>query len=262
MLSRTIAPLGMTGAQFVDEVEPNNLIEEAQVLEGGSPLTLNGTAEVEDEGDILITFDDGSEDDIEDLFLVETSTPGLTITLDAFTSDCDLYLIRVDGDSIIVVNESLTIGTTTQDPANAERVDDPALPAGTYFIGVSVFDLDPIGGNTTAYTLMVTGAIPTAIDGADDVPGAFMLAQNYPNPFNPETQIVYALPERAPVRLEIFNVQGQKIRTLAEGEKTAGTYTVTWDGSLDGGIPAASGVYIYRLQAGSYEQFKTLVLLR
>ena len=196
------------------------------------------------------------------MFLVETATPGLTLTLDEFTSDCDLYLLRVEGDSIIVVDESLTIGTTAQDPANAEVIDDATLPADTYYIGVSVFDADPIGGNSTAYRLIVTGAIPTAIDEAADVPEAFMLAQNYPNPFNPETQIVYALPERAPVRLEIFNVQGQKIRTLAGGEHPPGTYAVTWDGNLDSGVPATSGVYVYRLQAGPYAQLKTLVLLR
>ena len=260
ILTQLISPLGTTNQQFVDEIEPNNTPDEAQALTGVSPLTLNGNAEVEDDGDIVITFDDNSTDDIEDLFLIVTSTPGLTLALDAFASDCDLYLLNAEADSVL--DASLNIGTTVQDPANAEAIDLPALEAGTYIIGVSVFDLDPIGGNATAYTLTITGAIPTAVDAAADVPDAFTLAQNYPNPFNPETQIVYAIAERAPVRLEIFNMQGQKVRTLARGEHSPGTYTVTWDGKLDSGVPAASGVYVYRLQAGAHEHFKTLVLLR
>ena len=76
ILTQLISPLGTTNQQFVDEIEPNNTPDEAQALTGVSPLTLDGNAEVEDDGDIIITFDDNSTDDIEDLFLIVTSTPG------------------------------------------------------------------------------------------------------------------------------------------------------------------------------------------
>lgn len=104
---------------------------------------------------------------------------------------------------------------------------------------------------------------PTDI--SDDPPFAdrgFELFQNYPNPFNPETKIQYHLPKTTHVKLEIFNMQGQKIRTLVDEEKSAGSYAVVWDGRRDNGEPAASSVYIDRLRTNEFEKSRKLLLLR
>ena len=83
------------------------------------------------------------------------------------------------------------------------------------------------------------------------------LSQNYPNPFNPSTTIRYGLPSRSHVTLSIFNTLGQQVATLVEGEMEAGYHEVQFDAS---GL--ASGVYLYRLQAGDFVQTKRLLLLK
>jgi hypothetical protein len=81
------------------------------------------------------------------------------------------------------------------------------------------------------------------------VPQEFELFQNYPNPFNPATTIRYRLPRVAQVRLEIYNVLGQKIKTLVDERQEATSYTVEWDGANAAGLQVAAGMYVYRLVA-------------
>jgi predicted esterase len=92
---------------------------------------------------------------------------------------------------------------------------------------------------------------------ADLVPTTPVLEQNYPNPFNPSTTIRYALPERSFVTLVMYNILGQRVVTLAEGEREAGYHEVRFEAS---GL--ASGVYLYRLRAGTFVQTKKLSLVR
>ncbi|NOZ03259.1 MAG: T9SS type A sorting domain-containing protein [FCB group bacterium] len=75
----------------------------------------------------------------------------------------------------------------------------------------------------------------------------YSLAPNYPNPFNPRTTIEYRLPARESIDLSIYNLRGERVRTLVTGSKPAGTHRVVWDGQNDRGNPVASGIYFYRL---------------
>ncbi len=89
------------------------------------------------------------------------------------------------------------------------------------------------------------------------LPQDFELPQNYPNPFNPVTEVKYSLPRNCWVRLEIYNILGQKVATLVDGKQRTGYKTVRWDaGSL------SSGIYFYRLQAGDFVQIKKMVLIK
>ncbi len=94
------------------------------------------------------------------------------------------------------------------------------------------------------------------------VPELFALNLNFPNPFNPETTIAYDLPERTPVRLEIYDVLGQRVRVLMDEVQTAGRYAVRWDGRNALGRGVGSGVYFYRLQAGGFSQVRRMLLLK
>jgi hypothetical protein len=94
------------------------------------------------------------------------------------------------------------------------------------------------------------------------VPSEFALTQNYPNPFNPETTISYDLAAESAVRLEIYNVMGQLIRTLVSDVQPAGRYRVNWLGDDAGGRQVASGVYFYRIQADGFQSVKKLMLLK
>ena len=81
-------------------------------------------------------------------------------------------------------------------------------------------------------------------------PERFGLEQNFPNPFNPSTRIAFQLPASGHALLQVYNVLGQKIRTLVDGELAAGAHAAIWDGLTDRGEQAAGGIYFYRLQAG------------
>lgn len=97
---------------------------------------------------------------------------------------------------------------------------------------------------------------------AEQLPTEFALGNNYPNPFNPSTSIAYALPEKAQVTLEIYDVAGRLVQTLVNQEKEAGRYTIQWDGQNAAGSQVASGLYVYRIKAGSFVEAKTMMLVK
>jgi len=88
------------------------------------------------------------------------------------------------------------------------------------------------------------------------------LSESYPNPFNPITTITFTLPERAYVTLEIYNLLGQRVRTLVDGVREAGSHSALWDGRDDSGRVLPSGVYLYWLRAGGLVQARKMLLLR
>jgi len=93
-------------------------------------------------------------------------------------------------------------------------------------------------------------------------PEAYALFQNYPNPFNAATQIEFALRQDGHVKLEIFNILGQKIATLVDEYLTAGLKRTSWDGRDAGGRTVASGMYFYRLATGDFVEMKKMVLMK
>jgi hypothetical protein len=128
-----------------------------------------------------------------------------------------------------------------------------------------------IGGwvNETFYLddmKLVAGEPPTAVEDmaeAAAVPVGYVLSENYPNPFNVRTVIRYALAEAGTARLCVYDVHGQIVRTLVDGQRSAGTDSATWDGRDATGREVASGVYLYRLEVeGQRVQTRRMVLLR
>ncbi len=114
-------------------------------------------------------------------------------------------------------------------------------------------------GNHRNTNIIQPSDVPTDI--GDDptalLPAAVTLSQNYPNPFNPVTTIEYSLPERARVTLDVFNILGQRVDVLVNGEQEAGNHRITFDGSR-----IASGVYFYRLTVADNVQVKKMVLVK
>ena len=93
-------------------------------------------------------------------------------------------------------------------------------------------------------------------------PDKFELQQNYPNPFNPFTKIAFSIPIRQKLELTVFNILGQKIRTLASGIWNAGQHSVIWDGTDDLGEVVSSGIYFYQLKTGDFLKTKKMVYLQ
>ncbi len=104
-------------------------------------------------------------------------------------------------------------------------------------------------------------ALPLASLGGRALPARFALGPNYPNPFNPSTIIPYQLAAAAAVRLEVFNLLGQHIATLVDGERPAGFHTATWHAVDAAGRAMGAGVYIYRMTVGVESQTGRMVLL-
>jgi hypothetical protein len=89
------------------------------------------------------------------------------------------------------------------------------------------------------------------------------LAQNYPNPFNPSTTIRYTLRETSHVTLRVYNVSGQLVRTLVDGEQAGQkSYSAEWDGRNNRGQNVSSGIYFYRLEAGEFTNTKKMLMLK
>ena len=116
------------------------------------------------------------------------------------------------------------------------------------------------GGGLAVYRGTAAPPSPTAVEEMSEagvVPRGYTLSQNVPNPFNPITTIAYDLPQASDVALTIYSVTGQKVARLVSAHQEAGHYTVMWDGS-----GFASGIYLYRLEAGRFAQTRKALLLR
>ena len=95
-----------------------------------------------------------------------------------------------------------------------------------------------------------------------NLPNDFVLEQNYPNPFNPSTTFRYYLKEKGSVKLAIYDLLGQKIKVLVDEHQDQGMKDISWDGRDLRGNPVASGIYIYRLEAGHFVQSRKMILLK
>jgi choice-of-anchor B domain-containing protein len=113
---------------------------------------------------------------------------------------------------------------------------------------------------TGLYVVYFEGA--TAIKGKPNQLSDYSLGENYPNPFNPSTTIAYQVPGSSDVRIDIYNMLGQKIRTLLNDRKGPGTHEAIWDGRNDGGAQVGSGVYLYRMVAGDFVQVRKMILMK
>jgi parallel beta-helix repeat protein len=102
----------------------------------------------------------------------------------------------------------------------------------------------------------------TGSDEFNKLISAYKLSQNYPNPFNPGTRIVFDLKEPSPVSLKVYDVNGGLVRTLVAEKRERGRHEIAWDGKDDSNREVASGVYFYRLTAGSFSETKKMVVLK
>jgi aminopeptidase N len=174
----------------------------------------------------------------------------------------------VDGSYEVVV--TLTQFTRTQNPEFFRMPVDIRLSSETQDTTLTVFHTE--SGQQVSVTLPFEPRtleldpdewILKEVSSPDPgVPSSFRLEQNFPNPFNAGTTISFHLPSRASIRLEVFDLLGRRVATLAQGRWEPGPHTVTWLGRRDDGTPVASGVYVYRFGSSSRSESRTMLFLR
>ncbi|MFN0157214.1 MAG: FlgD immunoglobulin-like domain containing protein [Bacteroidota bacterium] len=143
----------------------------------------------------------------------------------------------------------------------------PVVPGESDFLGLNVGPASGIlfsslsGPNN--YNLYYAHYPPTGVvPGETETPASIQLLQNYPNPFNPETQIDFQLERRQEINLDIYNISGQLVRTLAAGEFEVGSHSVKWDGKDHSGIQLATGTYFYQVRTQEGAQMRKMLLLK
>ena len=143
---------------------------------------------------------------------------------------------------------------------------DVQIPADTATkgMGVRLHVYSTFAGTVYFDDLSITKITGTAtgVEAVKHLPTSFKVYQNYPNPFNPTTTITYALPKASPVKVIVYDIMGRQIKTMVNGEQSAGIHTISWNGENNFGEKVSSGTYIYRISAGNNVQVKKMVLLK
>ena len=133
--------------------------------------------------------------------------------------------------------------------------------------GIVTIDIDEgsnvITGSVSHFSEIAVAPlrVPASVDEYTQ-PTDYKLSQNYPNPFNPETTITYGLPIESHVTITIYSILGQRVKTLVDEMKSAGDFSVTWDGTNESGERVTSGMYIYSIEAGNFRLSRKLMLMK
>jgi hypothetical protein len=208
----------------------------------------------------VVMWDGSKWNDIGDAFTYASNPSSSNYTLSAMlkqngsiyaAGSCDLagtdtvnFIARLDGENWV------PLGSGLNDFVYALAADTNFIYAGGRFT---------MAGNNASHKIArynVSGI--SAIDSKSMTPVAdYSLAQNYPNPFNPTTNIKFRLPETSEVVIDVFNLLGQRIETVINRRMPAGTHIIQFDGSN-----LASGVYLYRINAGPFQQVKKMLLVK
>lgn len=183
-------------------------------------------------------------------------------------SESENSLIRPNGNQALLVHTNhedgrVAVGAVQVDGSSASgegdlveltfrRVGTPVLGTGFQLTDGVVVDLAGKAAEVQPVSTQIERAAPSD----------FSLLQNVPNPFNPETSIAFEVPSSERVRLSIYTSLGQEIRTLVDEVRDPGNYTVRWDGRDSFGRQVASGVYFYRMEAGTFNGVKRMMLLK
>lgn len=186
---------------------------------------------------------------------VVTTSPQLSWFINTPTSSLN-YELQVSEDAVFTTPTIISNLNSSSYQANNLAKDK------TYYWRVRSKDT---GGNFSNYSKaekFAVGSLTGVENNNGKIPTEFSIAQNYPNPFNPTTIINYGIPQNAEVTLSIYNMLGQKIKTLVSEQKSAGTYSVQWNGDNEFGQKVSSGAYIYRIAAGNFVKSMKLILMK
>jgi outer membrane protein assembly factor BamB len=185
---------------------------------------------------------------------------------DSVTLSMTMGSVLVRANAVVLSETRFGIGPGETKTVTA-RIDPSGVRQTRYSFLVNFNSRNNLTANTGMKTYLFRIVGPSAVESeGGSIPAAFELYANYPNPFNPETAISFTLPKKAPVRLEVIDSRGGRVRTLKAGTIEAGVHSVRWDGMDDAGRPAGSGLYVCRVSVlgddGPAVRARKMTLLR
>ncbi|KAA3598083.1 MAG: choice-of-anchor D domain-containing protein [Calditrichaeota bacterium] len=136
-----------------------------------------------------------------------------------------------------------------------------SLNLGSFEANLEIVSNDLVNSNEFV-NLFAEVVLTDSKESSNSVPKDFTLLPNYPNPFNPSTKITFGIPEKSSVRLEIFNVLGQKVKTLVEAELLPSFYTFEWNGTDEFNNRVSNGIYLLKMQAGKFTETRKMTILK
>ncbi len=181
-----------------------------------------------------------------------------------------VYLDEVDGPATIEIRIGGTLVDFWTLNQNNDQLVSRTVVTGYNFNSNTVFEIKGIRNNgehsRIDYVEFTSTSAKVAASDSDapqaSVPDRLSLIGNFPNPFNPSTTIKFTVPAAMNVSLEIYNITGQRIRTILSAAPTLGEHSIVWDGRDDDGLISPSGVYVYRLKGGGFVTFGRMSLLK
>jgi hypothetical protein len=207
-----------------------------------APLSPSGlTATIQQDKSVYLSWIAGSDDN--------TPTPALTY---------DLVVVRNGTHTPTKIGDLLpeTIPARLPEPGNISAVTEwsiKGLPDGHYNWMLRTVDAAYVGSDVATGEFSI--GVTSTEDETDNTPNVYSIEQNYPNPFNPATTIRYSIPKEGFVSLKVYNAIGEEVTKLVNEIKDAGNYNVVFDATN-----FASGIYFYRLQAGSFSHVKKMII--
>ncbi|MFQ5770533.1 MAG: FlgD immunoglobulin-like domain containing protein, partial [bacterium] len=159
--------------------------------------------------------------------------------------------ISKDDDYVKITAELIPGAGNSAEAHTYSYIDRDVKPGNSYYYKLADVDFNGI--------MEFHGPISVTLEA---LPTEYSLAQNFPNPFNPETNIRFAMKEAGEVTLNIYNLQGQLVRSLVSDHREAGNYSVMWNGADNSGRLVASGIYIYKFEVNRFKDTKRMVFLK
>jgi hypothetical protein len=231
-----------------------DLVSLINIIVMGGPSNRLGAGTMTDEALIESRLDQGN---LEISYTSDATVGGafLSMTTDTRINESDMRI--ADDDMTLFYMQ-----TGSKLNVLIYSMDGAVLPAGNEKLltisNIENYSIDKIDLSSAEGRLMAV----SLVNASPDLPDRFTLYQNYPNPFNPETRIDFELPQSCRVELSVYNLLGRRVRILADGDYSAGSHTVTWDGSDDSGSAVSSGVYFYRLTASGISETRKMLLMK
>ena len=200
--------------------------------------------------------------------LIDPFAAVLGLIGDTEAPECQIVSVEDGVLTVEVQDMGVGLDRIEQRRATNATLDIPAITRGTTEpVQFTATKINPDKRSTVIVTVYDVGnneitCDPVVTRLAAGVPEQFELGQNYPNPFNPTTKITFKLPEAATVNLTVYDVAGREVATLVREPMEAGTFEVEWNGRDNAGRMLPSGMYLYRLNAGTFTDSQTMVLLK